>query len=142
MKLQSRFNFRAGDCLLLFADYKLRSIYKSWFEIHWEKTIARLILEIRVSRQRVLYCKSCPQPEQEENIEDLLCHCIAHNITRTDLLESYNLRCCGYWYKDHPKICGAVKMVLPRGIEGVIPYGITMGQFNGLLSLPLQPKLT
>ena len=49
------------------------------------------------------------QPEEEENIEHLLCHYPAYNRTRNDPLGKYVL-------SNHPKICAAVKMVLPMNL--------------------------
>ena len=37
------------------------------------------------------YCGSCQQPEEEENIEHLLCHYPPYNITRNNLLGYYIL---------------------------------------------------
>ena len=41
-----------------------------------------------VGRSFYDYCRSGQQPEQEENIEHLLCHCPAYNRTRNDLLQT------------------------------------------------------
>ena len=36
-------------------------------------------------------CSSCQQPDEEENIEHILCHCTACNRTRTSLCGNYIL---------------------------------------------------
>ena len=37
------------------------------------------------------YCRSCQEPEEEENIEHLLSYSPSYNITRNDLLGNYIL---------------------------------------------------
>ena len=45
----------------------------------------------RMGRNSYDYSRNCQQPEEEENIEPLHCHCPAYNRTSNDLLGNYIL---------------------------------------------------
>ena len=45
----------------------------------------------RMRRKSYDYCRSCQQPEEEEIIEHVPCHCPAYNRTRNKLLGNYFL---------------------------------------------------
>ena len=45
----------------------------------------------RMGRNSYDYCRSCQQPEEEGNIEHLLCHCPPSNRTRNEPLGNYFL---------------------------------------------------
>ena len=46
---------------------------------------------VRMGRNFYNYCRSCQQPEEEENIEHLLCQGPAYNRTKNELLGNYIL---------------------------------------------------
>ena len=73
--------------------------------------------------------RSCQQPEEEENIEHLLCHCPAYNRTRNDLLEKYILSnlsdivATNIWAILK---CQRSKWFCHEGLEEYLWYGVLM----------------
>ena len=67
-----------------------KSDVKTLTEVLTEHCLKGIHVE-RMGRNSYDYWRSCQQPEEEENIEHLLCHCPAYNRTRNELLGNYFL---------------------------------------------------